>query len=320
MSFFKAAWRDRLKPLGRWLVAGAAVAFLLHTLVRYRAEVSAIRIDVQGWRLLLGALGITLGAHVWAGWVWSWALQALQQMITGRWSTRVYLQTNLLKYLPGNVWHFFGRVRALQTVGTDQGTALIGVALEPLLMAAAALLIGIATPTRYWPWQIVGLGLVLELLTPRRLNPVVERLGRSKAAKASEEFNVQNSKFKALSPASAPGLHRYPLKPLVGQLGYVLLRGVGFVLVLSAVTPLVLSDWPSTVSAFALAWLGGLVVPGAPGGLGVFEAIALGLLQGHFTPAAVLSGVVLYRLVNTVAEALGAMLATLGSSLFGTLE
>jgi uncharacterized membrane protein YbhN (UPF0104 family) len=52
----------------------------------------------------------------------------------------------------------------------------------------------------------------------------------------------------------------------------------------------------------------------------VFEAIALGLLQGHFTPAAVLSGVVLYRLVNTVAEALGAMLATLGSSLFGTLE
>jgi uncharacterized membrane protein YbhN (UPF0104 family) len=95
---------------------------------------------------------------------------------------------------------------------------------------------------------------------------------------------------------------------------------VGFVLVLSAVTPLVLSDWPSTVSAFALAWLGGLVVPGAPGGLGVFEAIALGLLQGHFTPAAVLSGVVLYRLVNTVAEALGAMLATLGSSLFGTLK
>ena len=187
-------------------------------------------------------------------------------------------------------------------------------------MATAALLIGIATPTRYWPWQIVGLGLVLELLTPRRLNPVVERLGRSKAAKASEEFNVQNSKFKALSPASAPGLHRYPFKPLVGQLGYVLLRGVGFVLVLSAITPLVLSDWPSTVSAFALAWLGGLVVPGAPGGLGVFEAIALGLLQGHFTPAAVLSGVVLYRLVNTVAEALGAMLATLGSSLFGTLE
>ncbi len=335
---FKAAWPARLKALGRWVVVGTTLAFLGFTLVHNWVAVSAIRIDAGGWSLVLAALGVTLAAHAWSGWVWSWALQALQQPIRGGWTTLVYLQTNLLKYLPGNVWHFFGRVYALEGRGVDRGVAIVGVALEPLLMAAAALvvalLIGMATPTQYWLWQVGLLGVILELLAPRRLNPMVKRLGQSKAAKASEagDFKIQNSKFKisatptpaapttAPSAPSAHGLRHYPLKPLAGQLGYVVLRGVGFVLVLSAVTPLTLADWPTTISAFSLAWLAGLVVPGAPGGVGVFEAIALGLLQGTFSPAAVLSAVLLYRLVNTLAEALGAALATLSQRLFDTLR
>ncbi|MBD2112477.1 MULTISPECIES: UPF0104 family protein [Cyanophyceae] len=364
MSFLHAAWLTRLKPLARWVVVGAAIAFLLHTLVRHWAEISALRIGVQGWSLLLVALGMTLLAHIWAGWVWSWTLQALQQPITGSWSVLVYLQTNLLKYLPGNVWHFFGRVRALRHAGVDNGPAIIGTALEPLLMAAAALVVGIATPTHYWPFQLLGLGIVLATLSPRWLNSLVNRLSRSKAAHPPTEdsallnrgMNRQNLQtlhgplnspilgdFETLPPPnlggaggqiipalsnaenspsspSTPGLRHYPFKPLLGQLGYVALRGLGFCLVLRAVTPLAASDWPSTISAFSLAWLGGLVVPGAPGGLGVFEAIALSLLQGQFSAAVVLSAVVLYRVVSTLAEVLGAALATFGQGLSSTLK
>ncbi|MEA5452088.1 UPF0104 family protein [Leptolyngbya sp. CCNP1308] len=324
MSFLHAAWLKRLKPLARWVVVGAAIAFLLHTLVRHWDDISSLRISPQGWSLLLLALGVTLLAHTWAGWVWSWALQALQQPIPGSWSAPVYLQTNLLKYLPGNVWHFFGRVRALRSAGVDNGTAIIGVALEPLLMAAAALVVGIATPTHYWPLQLLSLGVVLATLSPRWLNPLVNRLGRSKTAAitASESPSpppIQNSKFK-IQNSPSPGLRHYPLKPLLGQFGYIALRGIGFCLVLNAVTPLAAIAWPSTISAFSLAWLGGLVVPGAPGGLGVFEAIALSLLQGQFSAAVVLSAVVLYRVVSTLAEALGAGLATLDQSLSSTLK
>ncbi|MBD2231912.1 UPF0104 family protein [Phormidium tenue FACHB-1052] len=332
-----AVWLKRLKPLARWVVLGAAIAFLLHALVRHWPEISALRMGTPGWSLLLVALGVTLLAHTWAGWVWSWALQALQQPITGSWSTPIYLQTNLLKYLPGNVWHFFGRVRALRNMGIDNGSAIIGTALEPLLMAAAALVVGIATPTHYWPLQLVGLGIVLVTLSPRWLNPLVNRLSRSKTTQQPTEdsfppTSIQNSKFE-ISPLEtlreqtspsppnlAPGLPHYPLKPLLGQLGYIALRGVGFCLVLSALTPLAAGDWPSTISAFSLAWLGGLVVPGAPGGLGVFEAIALSLLQGQFSAAVVLSAVVLYRVVSTLAEALGAALATFEQGLSSTLE
>ncbi len=318
MSFLNAAWLKRLKPLARWVVVGAAIAFLLHTLVRHWADISALRLSAQGWSLLMVALGVTLLAHVWAGWVWSWALQALQQPITGSWSAPVYLQTNLLKYLPGNVWHFFGRVRALRTVGVDNGSAIIGVALEPLLMAAAALLVGIATPTRYWPLQLLSLSVVLATLFPRWLNPLVNRLSRSKTTPPSSPPSPSSPPPPPHSPT--PGLCHYPLKPLLGQLGYIALRGVGFCLVLSAVTPLAAGDWSSTISAFSLAWLGGLVVPGAPGGLGVFEAIALSLLQGQFSAAVVLSAVVLYRVVSTLAEALGAALVTLDQGLSSTLK
>ena len=281
-------------------MVAAAIAFLAHTLAGHWAEVTAIRLRPRGIWLLLLAMVVSLLAHGWAGWVWSWILQALQQPVSGTWSTPVYLKTNLLKYLPGNVWHFYGRVRALGDRGVDKGPAIVGVVLEPLLMAAAALLLGLASPTRYWPGQILLLGLALGAIHPRWLNPVMNRLGQAKAKDDLDE------------PLPQAALHHYPLKPLAGEMGFVLLKGIGFALVISAVSPLPASLWLSVVSLFSLAWLAGLVIPGAPGGLGVFEAIAVTLLQGTLSAGVVLSAVALYRLVGTLAEALGAGLAVLG--------
>ncbi|MGF1567233.1 MAG: UPF0104 family protein [Nodosilinea sp.] len=290
----------RLKPYLRWGVVGVAIAILIRTLTYHWGEVTAIRISAAGWSLLLLALGVTLLAHIWSGWVWGWVLQALQQPVNGVWSTLVYLQTNLLKYLPGNVWHFYGRVRALKAVGVANGPAIIGVALEPLLLAAAALLLGIASPTRYWPLQLGGLLLVLGTVHPRILNPVVARLGRAKASAEEDASELE-----------VVGLRHYPLKPLAGEVGFVLLRGLGFGLALSALTPLPAAAWPAMLSLFSLAWLAGLVIPGAPGGLGVFEAVAVTLLQNSLSAGVVLSTVAVYRLISTLAEALGASLAAM---------
>ncbi|PSN11384.1 hypothetical protein C7293_24530, partial [filamentous cyanobacterium CCT1] len=236
-----------LKRYLRWVIVAAAIAFLAHTLASHWGEVTTIRLRADGFALLSSALGVTLLAHAWSGWVWSWILQALQQPVSGTWSTPVYLKTNLLKYLPGNVWHFYGRVRALGGIGVARGPAIVGVVLEPLLMAAAALLLGLASPTPYWPGQIAVLGLVLVAIHPRWLNPLMNRLGRAKV-------KDQNSE-----PLPSAALPYYPLKPLVGELGFVLLRGLGFGLVISAVSPLPVTLWLPVVSLFSLAWLAGLV-------------------------------------------------------------
>ena len=64
-------------------------------------------------------------------------------------------------------------------------------------------------------------------------------------------------------------------------------------------------------SVFSLAWLLGLVVPGAPGGVGVFEATALALLEPKFSPGIVLSAVAFYRLISVLAETFAAGLVWL---------
>ena len=51
----------------------------------------------------------------------------------------LYLRSNLLKYLPGGIWHFLDRFRALQP-DLGGGKALVSVLMEPMVMAVAALL------------------------------------------------------------------------------------------------------------------------------------------------------------------------------------
>lgn len=290
----------RSKPYLRWGVLVVAIAFLAHTLSRHWSEVADLRLRDGGWQLLILAFAITLVAHIWSGWVWSWILQSLQQPISGFWSTPVYLRTNLWKYLPGNVWHFYGRLRALKTLAVPPGTALAGVVLDPLLMAAAALMLGLASSPQYRLLQLVGLAIVLLSLRPRWLNPLIIRLSQSKAKSTGTVLHD-----------SPEGLRHYPLRPLVGEVGFVVLRGTGFVVAVLALTPLTGADWLPILSRFSLAWFLGLVVPGAPGGVGVFEATAVSLLQGQLSIGVVLGAVALYRLIGTLAEVLGYGLALL---------
>ena len=104
-------------------------------------------------------------------------------------------------------------------------------------------------------------------------------------------------------------LERYPLLPLLGEMGFVGLRGAGFLCTLLPFTSISLEQVPGLLSAFSVAWLLGLILPGAPGGIGVFEATAIALLDGQYSPALLLSSVAFYRLISILAEAAGAGLA-----------
>jgi uncharacterized membrane protein YbhN (UPF0104 family) len=56
----------------------------------------------------------------------------------------------------------------------------------------------------------------------------------------------------------------------------------------------------------------GLIIPGAPGGMGVFEATAIALLNpNYFSSVYFLAGLALFRLVSIIAEALAAFFAWL---------
>ena len=98
-------------------------------------------------------------------------------------------------------------------------------------------------------------------------------------------------------------------------MGFVLGRSLGFIATVMAITPLNAADWPLLISTFSLAWVLGLIVPGAPGGIGIFEASAIVLLGGQFPEGVVLGSVACYRLVSTLAEVIGAAMVWLTGGL-----
>lgn len=301
---------SRLKPYLRWLVLGGTLFFLASTLRQHGAEVAALRVDAIGWAILTVALAVTLLAHIWTGWVWSWILRELNQPASGSWGVLVYLKTNIAKYLPGNVWHLYGRIMAAKNAGFSAGAATLSVVLEPLLMAAAALtIVLLSLRSSSWWLQTFSLLGVLVAIHPRFLNPLLKLASRIKASR------TQNQSIDPPSPASVLQLKRYPFLPLLGELIFVALRGIGFLLTVLVLTPVSLAQLPAIFSAFSFAWLLGLVIPGAPGGIGVFEATAIALLNSQLSPAVILGSVALYRLISTLAEAGGAGLAWLDESL-----
>lgn len=290
------------KPYLRWVILGATLFFIGSALHQHWYEVKSLRISDSGWRWLGLSLAITLLAHVWTGWVWSWILRALGQPASGHWGVSVYLTTNIAKYLPGNIWHLYGRVVAAKQAGFPTGAATLSVLLEPLLMAAAALIIALLNANQNWLLQGLCLGIVLLAIHPRTLNPLVQFAGRlkGKPSDTAQEPKLQIS--------------HYPLLPLIGEIGFVALRGVGFLLTLQALQSLTPSQISPALSGFSIAWVMGLVIPGAPGGIGVFEATALALLNSEFATSVILGSVALYRLISILAEAGGAGIAYLVQS------
>lgn len=300
----------KVKPYLRWLILGGTLFFLLKTFKDRFGEISHLQINSQGWWILAIAFLITLLAHIWSAWIWTKILNIFQQSLGLFPGIRVYLITNIAKYLPGNVWHFYGRISALKNRGASTGIATLCVVLEPLLMAASALLIAIVSTilgfveTSFSLTAIVGqtvaLIVVLVGIHPRILNPILQRVSKSKNKK-----QVATEKLK-----------KYPLLPFLGEISFILLRGTGFlgtVMALQTVTP---TDIPNLLSAFSIAWLLGLVVPGAPGGIGVFEATAIALLdRNSFSPGVVLLAVALYRVISILAETLGAAIAWISQQL-----
>lgn len=290
----------QIKPFLRWFVMGVVLFFLVKTVSDRFAEVAAVRIDAGGWMSGAIALTITICAHVWAGWVWTWILASFQQPLGAKEGIRVYLVTNIAKYSPGNVWHFYGRITAVARNGS-RGAAVVSVLLEPLLMAAAALLVGLfSSQLGGWDFdvawlQIVSLVAILVGIHPRILNVMLHRLSRSKHK--TDAVAAQTIK-----------LNEYPLIPFLGEIGFVVFRGLGFSLTFAALQSITWQQIPQLFTAFSFAWLLGLVVPGAPGGLGVFEVTAYGLLDDSQFPAEV-AAVGLYRLISIMAEAITAAIA-----------
>ncbi len=330
-------------------VSLASAGFLLAALVANGRQLQQLSLDGQGWAWLVLGLGLALLSLVVNGLAWTLGLGWLGHRPLWLPAVLLFLRSNLRKYLPGGVWHLLQRLAVLRQGDPDPGThrakspvgsaldlrqGLVAVLLDPVLMAVAALAL---VACGGWQGGLAALGLApLLLLRPRWFRPLLLRLERRRQRQLQRQGLLADGTAVAWPDASlaevvadgpgaaerslglgAPGatLQRYPLVPLLGELAFVLVRFSGFACCVLAFDVAPLLPWNQWLSGFALAWTLGLVVPGAPGGLGVFEAALLLRLGGLVPEAPLLAIALSYRLVTSLADLLGAATAELDQRL-----
>ena len=282
--------------MGKWRspklwITLASLTLIGVALVQQSAQLRQQSLDSQGWWWLLLGLGLTWLSILINGLAWRVVLGWLGSVPEDLAVVPLFVRSNLLKYLPGGIWHLVERVRLLRP-SMGGGPALAGVILDPLLIVAASCLMLMAGG---WQNGLVLLAPIPALmLLPSWREPILQRLERSKAAQlqmaGDQPLEIEGS-----------GRSGYPWSPLVAELTFVVCRFSGFFCCVQAfnLAQPAPSQW---LAAFGLAYAVGLVVPGAPGGLGVFEATLLLRLGGGVAEAPLLAVVLSYRLISTLAD------------------
>ena len=254
-----------------WLLGGIFFSFL------------SIIINAYAWKLLINNIGCNVNN-----------LNII----------KIFLTTNIYKYLPGGVWHFVSRFNSLRLELSIE-KSVESILLEPLLMLVAGLIF-----IPFGRFNIVILILCWSstlFFLPAFRQFLIKKL---RAMKANLFVNIDHSKDRKLSNNNQNISIKmlYPYKPLFVEIIFILARFLGFLCCISAFSNGSLISQGKLISTFSLAWIIGLIVPAAPGGLGVFESVILFSLGSYLPEAPLLASLLCYRLVSTISDILAALI------------
>ena len=262
--------RITLKEL-LWLSGGVIFSFL------------SIIINAYAWKLLINSIGCN-----------SNNLNIV----------KLFLNTNIYKYLPGGIWHFVSRYKILrQKFSTEKSVESI--LLEPLLMLVAGLIFipfgkfNISILIVCWSSTLVFLTEFREF--------IIKKMKRVKSAIFKEEDNLNNKNLVDINQNISTKI-LYPYKSLIVEIIFILFRYLGFLCCINAFSIGSLISQGELISSFSLAWIIGLVVPAAPGGLGVFESVILFSLGSQLPEAPLITSLLFYRLVSTASDIFAAFI------------
>ena len=96
----------------------------------------------------------------------------------------------------------------------------------------------------------------------------------------------------------------FPFRALFLEIGFVLSKFIGFYICLSTFYTTNTLSIIYLLVIFSLSWSLGLVVPTAPGGVGVFEACLLFLVGRNIPQNAILVSLIYFRIISTSADLL----------------
>jgi len=209
-----------------------------------------------------------------------------------------YVLTNILKYVPGGMWHFLERFNFVKKISNPQ-IALYSTLIEPYFMLSGSFLLAslgvIFSPLYFF------LILPLVFLNKKLIYLVLKGLGSLKG-KIFEVLRLSNSKSQFENRIDIVSF--FPTKALLLEIGFVLSKFIGFYICLNTFYTSNTLNIIFLLVIFSLSWSIGLVVPTAPGGVGVFEACLLFLIGRNIPQNVIFVSLVYFRIISTSADLL----------------
>ena len=217
---------------------------------------------------------------------------------------KLFLSTNIYKYLPGGIWHFVSRYNAMRLEFSTE-KSIESILLEPLLMLVAGFIfipfggLSISTFIICWSSTLVFLPAFRKFL--------IKKLKIIKASIFTNNDHIKDGNL-IQNNKKIPVKIFYPYTPLFVEIIFIYFRFLGFLCCLNAFSIASLISQGELISSFSLAWIIGLVVPAAPGGLGVFESVILFGIGSHLPEAPLLASLLCYRLISTISDIFTALI------------
>ena len=209
-----------------------------------------------------------------------------------------YVLTNILKYVPGGIWHFVERFNFIQKISNPQ-IAFYSTLIEPYFMLSASFLLAslgvIFSPLYFF------LISPLAFLNRKLIYLVLKRLGSLKE-KAFEALRLANSNDQFNKRINI--ISFFPIRALLFEIAFVLSKFIGFYICLNIFYINNTLNIIFLLVIFSLSWSIGLIVPAAPSGVGVFEACLLFFVDGDIPQNIILVSLIYFRVISTSADLL----------------
>jgi len=286
----------------------AILVFFLGQLKNDWSNLTAHTFQWNPWLLGLAFVGFML-QELSYGLIWQAILARLGHRLDLRLCLRIYLASEFVRYIPGNVWHVLTRILWVGKYGVSRPIAFASMTIELITKLAAGALV-FAVSLLFW--HDLGVGAINQVSTINQA-PMVVIVGVAMIL----------ALLVVLYPRVLNWLLNLALRllkrdPVILTLRYVdillitLAWSVSWLVAGGAFYVLLLALWPGTplvalpicIGIYAIAWDIGFVSFITPSGLGFREAAIVGLFALALPLPAGLGTIMAFlsRLVSTLAE------------------
>lgn len=259
------------------ILAVAGIGFVGGKLWSYADQIDFTRLTPALWTSIAGLIIFYGSANFLLAIAWKKLLAQVGHEEGARWCIRTYGISQIAKYVPGNIFQFAGRQAMGMSHGIDGWVLARSTFLELTLLCLGGAIFGV-------------------LVAPVFIASIPER--------------ILLLLFLFLATLSVLLIKyvvgRFAAQALLMYLIFLTISGAVFATLINLINidGVAIFSGPFLAGAFVVAWLIGLVTPGAPAGVGVREAVIAIALGGVLPMQDLLLAVVLGRLITVSGDVL----------------